>query len=110
MLRSLLRVSTLAAALLAIFAVAAAGVSLAQAQVQQSSPTAPGEGAYTIFDTPQATLLLDQKSGNLWRIGYTEVAGQRFWFGTYVPRQPPLSFTEFQNRLRKEIRTAPRER
>jgi len=110
MLRSVFRVTTVVAALLGLLAAAAFGVSRARAQVQQAAPAAAGDGDYTIFDTPQATLLLDRKSGNLWRIGYTEVAGQRFWFGTYVPRQPPVSFTEFQNRLRKEIRSAPRER
>jgi hypothetical protein len=109
MFRGVLRVSTIAAAVLALLVAAATGLQLARAQIHQAPQAPPGEGDFAIVDTPQATLLLDRKSGHLWRIGYTEIAGVRYWFGTYVPREPPQSFGEFQNRLRKEIRGTARE-
>lgn len=109
MFRTVLRVSTVAAAVAALLIVAAAGLNLARAQIHQAPAASVGEGDFAVVDTPQATLLLDRKNGNLWRIGYTEIAGVRYWFGTYVPREPPQSFSEFQNRLRKEIRGTSRE-
>ncbi|MFH1808490.1 MAG: hypothetical protein ABIJ09_07090 [Pseudomonadota bacterium] len=109
MLRTLFKITTLAAAVAALLILGAAGVQQASAQIAQKSSLPTEEGDYTVFDTPQATLLLDRKSGNLWRIGYTEVGGQRYWFGTFVPREPPSSFADFQQRVRKAIRGAPRE-
>jgi len=109
MFRSVLRVSTVAAAVLALLIAAAAGLKLARAQIHQAPQAPVNEGDFSVVDTPQATLLLDRKSGNLWRIGYTEIAGVRYWFGTYVPREPAQSFADFQNRLRKEIRGTARE-
>ncbi len=111
MLRSTLRLTSVAAAVLAILAAGVFGVDRARAQIRQKAPAAAPEveGDYMVFDTPQATLLLDKRSGKLWRIGYTEVAGQRYWFSTYVPREPPSSFADFQQRVRKAIRGAPRE-
>ena len=110
MLRSVLRLSSVIAAVTALLVMAVLGVDHARAQIRQSPKANAEEGDFTIYDTPQATLLLDRASGNLWRIGYTEVAGQRYWFSTYVPREPAITFSEFQNRLRKEMRSAPRER
>ncbi|MBN2361107.1 MAG: hypothetical protein JXR83_16750 [Deltaproteobacteria bacterium] len=109
MFGSIWRVSTIAAAVVALLVAAAAGLQLARAQIHQTPQAGQAEGDFTIVDTPQATLLLDRKSGNLWRVGYTEIAGVRYWFGTYVPREPPQSFADFQNRLRKEIRGTSRE-
>ena len=109
MLRAVFRWTTLIAALVAVMALAATGTKRASAQMAQTAAPSSEDGDYTIFDTPQATLLLDRKSGNMWRIGYTEVSGQRYWFGTYVPREPPSSFADFQQRVRKAIRGAPRE-
>lgn len=103
-----LRTSMVVVTTIVVMLALVAGVGYARAQIRQSAAGGTVEGDFTIFDTPQATLLLDRSSGELWRVGYTEVSGHRYWFSTYVPREPATSFGEFQNRLRKEIRTAPR--
>lgn len=110
MLRTLRRSSTVLVALIGIMALGALGIDYARAQIRQNGKAQPAEGDFMIYDTPQATLLLDRGSGDLWRIGYTEVAGNRYWFSTYIPREPQFSFADFQSRLRKEIRSAPRDK
>lgn len=58
-------------------------------------------GPFELVDTPGSTFLLNRRSGQVWRISYTEVGGERHWFGTHVPLQQPETFAEFQNRLRR---------
>ena len=108
MFRAGLKTASLIAAVAALLIVGLTGVNFARAELRQKADkTLPDQGNYAIYDTPQATLLLDRESGQLWRIGYTEVGGQRYWFGTYVPKEPPTSFSDFQQRVRKAIRGAP---
>lgn len=61
------------------------------------------EGPFQLVDTPGSTFLLNRASGEVWRIGFTEVRGERHWFGTFVPVQQPVSFEEFQARLRRQL-------
>ena len=58
-------------------------------------------GGFEIVDTPGSTYLLNTESGQVWRLGFTEVKGDRYWFGTFVPLQPPTGFQEFQESLRR---------
>jgi hypothetical protein len=67
-------------------------------------PAAPSR--YQIVDTAGSAFLLDTENGQVWRLGFTEVKGDRFWFGTYVPMQPPTPFEEFQESLRKRLGAA----
>lgn len=64
---------------------------------------APVEPPFQLVDTPGSTFLLNRESGEVWRIGFTEVRGERHWFGTFVPVQQPVSFEEFQARLRRQL-------
>ncbi|MFZ9888062.1 MAG: hypothetical protein ACO3JL_11220 [Myxococcota bacterium] len=78
-----------------------AGVLYAQ---QRQSPVAAEAGApFDLVDTPGSTFLLNRHSGEVWRLGFTEVRGERHWFGTFVPLQPGLTFEAFQQRLRRQI-------
>ncbi len=61
------------------------------------------EPPFQLVDTPGSTFLLNRSSGEVWRIGFTEVRGERHWFGTFVPVQQPVSFEEFQQRLRRQL-------
>lgn len=61
--------------------------------------TAPFE----IVDTPGSTYLLNRTTGQVWRLSFTEVQGNKYWYGMHVPVQQPGSFEEFQARLRKEL-------
>lgn len=64
-----------------------------------STVTAP----FDIVDTPGSTYLLNRSTGQVWRLGFTEVKGDRYWFGTHVPVQQPGTFEEFQQGLRKRL-------
>jgi len=110
MVNRLGRLSPFIVGIAVLVAVAVLGLNTTRAQLKQQPETAAStDGDFVLFESPQATLLLDRRSGDLWRVGYTEVGGHHYWFSTYVPREPVTSFKEFQNRLRKEIRTAPKE-
>jgi hypothetical protein len=61
--------------------------------------TAPFE----IVDTPGSTYLLNRTTGQVWRLSFTEVKGNKYWYGMHVPVQQPGSFEEFQARLRKDL-------
>lgn len=62
-------------------------------------PTHP----FQIVDTPGSTYLLNRNSGQVWRLSFTEVQGNKYWYGMHVPVQQPGSFEEFQARLRREL-------
>lgn len=61
------------------------------------------EPPFQLVDTPGSTFLLNRATGEVWRIGFTEVRGERHWFGTFVPVQQPVTFEEFQQRLRRQL-------
>jgi|GEM_PF-1045591 len=72
---------------------------------RHAAPADVGSAAapFTIVDTPGSTYLLNRVSGQVWRLGFTEVRGDRYWFGTHVPVQPPGTFDEFQDSLRRRL-------
>lgn len=76
---------------------------LVSAQSNGSTHTPATDGNFTMYDTPGSTFLLNKKTGEVWRIGFTEVRGERHWFGTHVPLQPPQAFDAFQKRLRQKL-------
>lgn len=83
-----------------------AGMLSAQKRSPAPAPVvegSAGEPAFQLVDTPGSTFLLNRTSGEVWRIGFTEVRGERHWFGTFVPVQQPVSFEEFQQRLRRQL-------
>jgi hypothetical protein len=61
---------------------------------------------FEIVDTPSSTYLLNKKTGEVWRLSFTEIKGDRFWFGTYVPVEKPVTFETFQDRLRRRLKGA----
>jgi hypothetical protein len=73
------------------------------------APVAPGQVAdlvtapFEIVDTPGSTYLLNRTTGQVWRLSFTEVKGNKYWYGMHVPVQQPGSFEEFQARLRKDL-------
>jgi hypothetical protein len=62
-------------------------------------PTAP----FDIVDTPGSTYLINRATGQVWRLSFTDVGGNKYWYGMHVPVQQPGSFEEFQARVRKEL-------
>jgi hypothetical protein len=84
----------------------AAGVVSAQRRGKTKAEEAPvpeSSESFELIDTPGSTFLLNTRSGQVWRIGFTEVRGERHWFGTYIPVQQPVTFEEFQQRLRTKL-------
>lgn len=65
--------------------------------------SADSAGPFDIVDTPGSTYLLNRRSGEVWRLGFTEVEGDRYWFGTHVPIQPASTFEDFQQRLHRQL-------
>lgn len=83
-----------------------AGALLAQGKPAPAAPTAAaGEplGAYEIVDTPGSTYLMNNTSGQVWRLSFTDVGGNKYWYAMHVPVQQPGSFEEFQAKLRREL-------
>jgi hypothetical protein len=90
---------------------ATAGALFAQtkpptAPAPTSSPAAPStnvEGQpFEIVDTPGSTYVLNKSTGQVWRLSFTDVGGNKYWYGMYAPMEPPTSFEEFRARLRRE--------
>lgn len=80
--------------------------SMLYAQSKGAPPPEPSASVlapFDIIDTPGSTYLLNRRTGQVWRLGFTEVGGDRYWFGTHVPVQQPGTFEEFQQRLRRQI-------
>ncbi|MCP4498960.1 MAG: hypothetical protein GY822_03210 [Deltaproteobacteria bacterium] len=96
---------TLAAACLGALFTNALSVNAQKAQnaLPVKSAVTGSDLPFTIVDTPGSTYLLNQGSGQVWRLGFTEVRGDRYWFGTHVPVQPPGTFDEFQESLRQRL-------
>lgn len=82
-------------------ALLAGGVLFAQQRAPSTAAGAAPAPGFEIVDTPGSTYLLNKETGQVWRLGFTEVKGDRYWFGTYVPLQAPTGFQEFQDNLRR---------
>lgn len=77
-----------------------AGALWAQAKkLDAIDPTVP----FDIVDTPGSTYLLNRSTGQVWRISFTDVAGNKYWYALHVPVQQPGSFEDFQTKLRREM-------
>jgi hypothetical protein len=57
---------------------------------------------FEIVDTPGSTYVLNKATGQVWRLSFTDVGGNKYWYGMYAPMEPPTSFEEFRARLRRE--------
>jgi hypothetical protein len=68
---------------------------------QMSSPEVSGQ-PFEIVDTPGSTYVLNKATGQVWRLSFTDVGGNKYWYGMYAPMEPPTSFEEFRARLRRE--------
>lgn len=86
---------------LVIGSLATGGALYAQSKKDASvlEPSAP----FDIIDTPGSTYLLNRNTGQVWRISFTDVGGNKYWYALHVPSQQPGSFEEFQAKLRREL-------
>ena len=66
-------------------------------------PLVDGNAPFDIVDTPGSTYLLNRTTGQVWRISFTDVGGNKYWYALHVPVQQPGSFEEFQTKLRREL-------
>jgi hypothetical protein len=66
-----------------------------------SSPEIGGQ-PFEIVDTPGSTYVLNKATGQVWRLSFTDVGGNKYWYGMYAPMEPPTSFEDFRARLRRE--------
>lgn len=66
---------------------------------------APAEAAapFDIVDTPGSTYLLNRATGQVWRVSFTDVRGNKYWYALHVPVQQPGTFEDFQVKIRKEL-------
>lgn len=58
---------------------------------------------FEIVDTPGSTYVLNKATGQVWRLSFTDVGGNKYWYGMYAPMEPPTSFEEFRARVRREL-------
>ncbi len=83
---------------------AAAGALLAQGKTPQPGPAGDVVGQpFEIVDTPGSTYVLNKSTGQVWRLSFTDVGGNKYWYGMYAPMEPATSFEEFRARVRKEL-------
>lgn len=86
---------------------ATAGALLAQSKPSSSSspamPTAEAGQPFEIVDTPGSTYVLNKATGQVWRLSFTDVGGNKYWYGMYAPMEPATSFEEFRARIRREL-------
>jgi hypothetical protein len=73
------------------------------AQAGKAPATAQDGQPFDIVDTPGSTYLLNKSTGQVWRLSFTDVGGNKYWYGMYAPMEPPSSFEEFRARVRKEL-------
>lgn len=92
-----LTVGVLAGALLT------AGVVSAQRRGAPAPKPAAEAASFELYDTPGSTFMLNKTSGEVWRISFTEVRGERHWFGAQVPMQPQTDFDTLQKRLHQKL-------
>ena len=84
----------------------AAGALFAQAKPTPPTPNpnAAVDGQpFEIVDTPGSTYVLNKSTGQVWRLSFTDVGGNKYWYGMYAPMEPATSFEEFRARVRKEL-------
>jgi len=82
------------------------GVVAAGALFAQQKPSGSGETGgqpFEIVDTPGSTYVLNKSTGQVWRLSFTDVGGNKYWYGMYAPMEPPTSFEEFRTRVRREL-------
>ena len=85
---------------------ATAGALFAQTKPKTDAPPAvpvDASAPFDIVDTPGSTYLLNRTTGQVWRISFTDVGGNKYWYALHVPVQQPGSFEEFQTKLRREL-------
>jgi hypothetical protein len=85
---------------------ATGGALLAQSKPTASAspaPTVDGGQPFEIVDTPGSTYVLNKATGQVWRLSFTDVGGNKYWYGMYAPMEPATSFEEFRARLRREL-------
>jgi hypothetical protein len=80
-----------------------ASALFAQSKPSASSPVAEMTTPFDIVDTPGSTYLLNRTTGQVWRLSFTDVGGNKYWYAMHVPVQQPGSFEEFQAKLRREL-------
>jgi hypothetical protein len=66
-------------------------------------PTAEAGQPFEIVDTPGSTYVLNKATGQVWRLSFTDVGGNKYWYGMYAPMEPATSFEEFRARIRREL-------
>jgi hypothetical protein len=93
---------TLATGLL-IGSLATAGALYAQKKDAPAAPVLDPNAPFDIIDTPGSTYLLNRNTGQVWRISFTDVGGNKYWYALHVPSQAPGSFEDFQIKLRREL-------
>ena len=81
---------------------ATAGVLYADTKSPVTAPPTEGQ-PFEIVDTPGSTYVLNKSTGQVWRLSFTDVGGNKYWYGMYAPMEPPTSFEEFRARVRKEM-------
>jgi hypothetical protein len=89
-----------------IGSLASAGALFAQSGGKKSEPIAAltdPTAPFDIIDTPGSTYLLNRTTGQVWRISFTDVGGNKYWYALHVPVQQPGSFEDFQQKLRREL-------
>lgn len=88
---------------------ATGGALLAQSKPSSSSsspstaPVVDGGQPFEIVDTPGSTYVLNKATGQVWRLSFTDVGGNKYWYGMYAPMEPATSFEEFRARIRREL-------
>jgi hypothetical protein len=88
---------------LLIGSLATAGALYAQKKDAPVPPLVDTNAPFDIIDTPGSTYLLNRSTGQVWRISFTDVGGNKYWYALHVPSQQPGSFEEFQVKLRREL-------
>lgn len=78
------------------------GALFAQSKPAANSPAEGGQ-PFDIVDTPGSTYVLNKATGQVWRLSFTDVGGNKYWYGMYAPMEPPSSFEEFRARVRREL-------
>jgi hypothetical protein len=85
---------------------ATGGALLAQSKPSSPAPSMPaadGAQPFEIVDTPGSTYVLNKATGQVWRLSFTDVGGNKYWYGMYAPMEPATSFEEFRARIRREL-------
>ena len=73
------------------------------AQNKPTTSNTEGGQPFDIVDTPGSTYVLNKATGQVWRLSFTDVGGNKYWYGMSAPMEPPSSFEEFRARVRREL-------